>query len=48
MELENINPNIFKKSDERPVTESELNENTTDPIDSREVFGNFLAFSSFM
>ncbi|CAG9799932.1 unnamed protein product [Chironomus riparius] len=38
MELENINPNIFKKSDERPVSESEKNENTVDPIDSREVF----------
>ncbi|XP_070491222.1 MIP18 family protein galla-2 [Chironomus tepperi] len=38
MELENLNPNIFKKSDERPVTESERNENTVDPIDSREVF----------
>jgi metal-sulfur cluster biosynthetic enzyme len=38
MELENINPNIFKKSDERPVSESEKNENTADPIDSREVF----------
>ena len=41
MELENINPNIFKKSDERPITESELNETAVDPIDSREVFGNF-------
>lgn len=41
MELENINPNIFKKSDERPISDSEKNENTVDPIDSREVFGKF-------
>lgn len=39
MELENINPNIFKKSDERPVTQSELDENEIDEIDSREIFG---------
>jgi len=45
MELENTNPNIYKKTDERPVTENEMNESTADPIDSREVFGNFLAFS---
>jgi hypothetical protein len=39
MELENINPSVFKKSDERAVIDSELDENVVDPIDTREVFG---------
>ena len=38
-ELENINPNVFKKTDERDVTRDELNENVVDPIDEREIFG---------
>ena len=38
-ELENINPSIFKKSDERPVTTNELNNDVADPIDEREIFG---------
>lgn len=42
MELENINPSVYKKSSERPITEAELDENYVDPIDSREVFGEFL------
>lgn len=38
-ELENINPNVYKKTDERRVTEAELAEDVVDPIDEREVFG---------
>lgn len=38
-ELENINPNVYKKTEERAVLKSELNENEVDPIDEREVFG---------
>ncbi|KAG5677248.1 hypothetical protein PVAND_007020 [Polypedilum vanderplanki] len=38
MELENINPNVFKKSDERIITEKEWDESCIDPIDAREVF----------
>jgi hypothetical protein len=38
-ELENINPSIYKKTDEREVTKSELDENVVDPIDEREIFG---------
>lgn len=38
-ELENDNPNIYKKTEERRVTEIELNEDEVDPIDQREVFG---------
>lgn len=39
MELENINPSVYKRSNERPITEDDLDENQVDPIDSREVFG---------
>lgn len=38
-ELENINPNVYKKSDERKTTSNELDESVADPIDEREVFG---------
>lgn len=38
-ELENINPNVYKKTVERQVTKNELNEDFVDQIDSREVFG---------
>lgn len=38
-ELENINPNIYKKTDIREVSKDELNEDVADPIDAREVFG---------
>jgi hypothetical protein len=44
MELENINPNVFRKSDERKITSSELDEDVADPIDSREIFGNLKIF----
>ncbi|CRL08338.1 CLUMA_CG021394, isoform A [Clunio marinus] len=37
-ELENINPSVYKKTEERPLTENELNEDVVDPIDEREVF----------
>lgn len=40
MELENINPSVYKKSNEREITQQELDENYIDLIDSREVFGN--------
>lgn len=39
MELENINPSVYKRTIDRPITEYELDENHVDPIDSREVFG---------
>lgn len=38
-ELENINPNVYKKTDERKVTSNDYNEEVIDPIDEREVFG---------
>lgn len=43
-ELENINPNIYKKTDERRVTKDELDEDVVDPIDEREIFGKFMKF----
>lgn len=47
MEYENINPSVFKKSEERDVTEQELDEHCVDPIDAREVFGEFFFSVSF-
>jgi len=38
MELENLNPNVYKKSAERQVTTSEEDDNVVDPFDEREVF----------
>jgi hypothetical protein len=40
-ELENINPSIYKKTDEREVTKGELDESVVDPIDEREIFGRW-------
>lgn len=37
--MENINPNIYKKTDDRSVTKDELDEDVVDPIDEREIFG---------
>lgn len=42
-ELENINPNVYKKTDERRLTKNDLLEEVIDPIDEREVFGKHLA-----
>ncbi|KAG4081171.1 hypothetical protein HA402_014619 [Bradysia odoriphaga] len=38
MELENLNPNVYKKSAERIVTTSEEDDSIVDPFDEREVF----------
>lgn len=42
MELENLNPNVYKKSAERAVTSSEEDDNVVDPFDEREIFGKLL------
>ncbi|XP_067938450.1 cytosolic iron-sulfur assembly component 2B-like [Watersipora subatra] len=34
----NANPQVFKASGSRPVTDSELDDNIHDPVDSREIF----------
>ncbi|XP_063701400.1 MIP18 family protein galla-2 [Culicoides brevitarsis] len=36
--MENLNPSIFRRTNERPITEEELDESIVDPIDQREVF----------
>jgi len=38
MELENLNPNVYKKSADRTVTSSETDDNVVDPFDEREIF----------
>lgn len=37
-ELENINPNVYKKTDQREVTDADWDDNVVDPFDEREVF----------
>lgn len=38
-ELENVNPQIFKKSDARSTNDRDYDENVVDPFDEREIFG---------
>ncbi|KAJ6641723.1 MIP18 family protein galla-2 [Pseudolycoriella hygida] len=38
MELENLNPNVYKKSAERSVTSTETDDSVVDPFDEREIF----------
>ena len=37
--LENLNPKLYRKCDERNVTPEEEDENIVDEFDSREIFG---------
>ncbi|XP_055631967.1 MIP18 family protein galla-2 [Toxorhynchites rutilus septentrionalis] len=37
-ELENINPNVYMKCDDRKYTEDEENDDIVDPFDEREIF----------
>lgn len=37
--LENINPKLYKKIDERQVTAEDENEDIADEFDEREIFG---------
>jgi hypothetical protein len=37
--LENINPKLYRKCEEREITAEEEDDNLVDPFDSREVFG---------
>lgn len=37
--LQNLNPKLFVKRDDRVATEDDWNENITDEFDAREVFG---------
>lgn len=39
MEIENINPNVYKKCEDRKRIAADLDDNVSDPFDEREVFG---------
>lgn len=41
MELENLNPNVYKKSDARKSGADDWDDKVDDPFDAREVFGTF-------
>lgn len=42
MGLDNENPTLFDKSEERKVSEKDLDDNETEEFDSREIFGTYL------
>lgn len=45
MEVENINPNVYKKLDDRNTIDADFDDDVTDPFDTREIFGNnFISF----
>lgn len=39
MEIENSNPNVYKKCDERSITAYDEDDSIVDPFDDREIFG---------
>jgi hypothetical protein len=41
-ELENVNPNVYKKSAERGTSADDYNDEIVDPFDEREIFGNLV------
>lgn len=45
-EIENLNPSVFKKIQERVITSLEEDEDVADPFDRREIFGIF--FKNFL
>jgi hypothetical protein len=38
-DLENINPKLYKRTEERPITALEEDDGVHDEFDSREIFG---------
>lgn len=44
MEVENLNPNVYKKLDERYTVASDFDDNVADPFDKRELFGMICPF----
>lgn len=40
MELENLNPDVYKKSDDRKSVAADWDDSVDDPFDEREIFGN--------
>lgn len=43
MELENVNPNIYSKIDDRLITLEEEDDDVEDEFDAREIFGKWIA-----
>lgn len=39
MEIENLNPNVYKKSDDRKSVAADWDDSVDDPFDEREIFG---------
>lgn len=46
MEVENLNPNVYKKCDDRKVSAADEDDTVTDPFDEREIFGKFSGIAS--
>lgn len=46
-ELENVNPNVFKRTAERALSDDDYNDDIVDPFDEREIFGKFLFYFAF-
>lgn len=44
--VENLNPKLYRKIDERNVTAEDEDENVVDEFDAREIFGNNLEIVS--
>lgn len=40
-EIENLNPNVYRKSDDRKSAAADWDDNVEDPFDEREVFGKY-------
>lgn len=39
MEIENINPNVYRKSEDRKSSIADYDDSVNDPFDEREIFG---------
>lgn len=39
MEIENLNPNVYKKVAERQLSSADEDDSVVDPFDEREIFG---------
>lgn len=48
MELENLNPNVYKKSDDRKSVAADWDDGVDDPFDEREIFGKNLTHKFFL
>lgn len=40
MEIENLNPSVYKKLEERTTSHLDEDDEVADPFDTREIFGN--------